>query len=141
MATVQPNPAAARAQASDLWQGAAYGGLIGMFVGRPILGALGGMVYKLFTTDGLADAARTLFDPEGTLGSVLGGNDKARKTTTRRKQEEPASKPAVPGWLKALGIGAAVVAGVSALGDTMTYGFMGRPFFGGYGFGYPYYGW
>ena len=67
----------------ELLKGGGIGGLIGMFLGRPLLGVLGGLAYKLFTTEGLADSAKKVVgdfmnsdDPLGSLGSFLGGGQR-----------------------------------------------------------------
>jgi hypothetical protein len=165
-------------QKSSLWQGAGLGGLIGMFLGQPILGALGGLAYKLFSTEGLADSAGKILgdaaggDPLAAFGKWFGGSPAAEKAdtgatagTTAEPKAAPEQKSGgLPGWVKALGIG---VAGLTALnfvqdnvGSTfmgMPYGmgmggmggfggfggfgmpFLGQPYYGGFGFGYPFF--
>ncbi len=144
-----------------LLQGAGFGGALGAFIGRPLLGALAGLAYKLFTTDGLADAAKKIVgdvsssdDPLGVLGRFIGGGPTEKEAETKsrplhreraaaRKQaeEEQPRSSGIPGWAKALGWGTLAVAAVNVVQD-LSYnfgGFFGRPYYGGYGYGYPYY--
>ena len=147
-------------QTDALWQGAGYGGLLGTFLGRPLLGALAGLAYKLFTTDGLADAAKKIVgdvsssdDPLGVLGRVIGGpretetetksrplhRERAAARAKQTEEDQPRSG-GVPGWVKALGWGAAALTAINFVQDTFAAPFMfSRPFYGGYGYGYPYY--
>jgi hypothetical protein len=139
-------------QQDSLWQGAGLGGLVGMFLGRPILGALGGLAYKLFTTDGLKESVGKIVgdfanseDPLGSLGSVLGGRQKTEGSEGAKSEASSGErKSGFPSWAK-WGLG--IFAGLTALNTVQDfiapmfgmpgYG-MGFPFGGGFASGYPF---
>lgn len=121
-----------------LLEGGSVGGLIGMVLGRPLLGALGGLAYKLFSTEGLADAAKQVVsdftnsdDPKSVLGGLLGAKD---EPTAEKGEGSEQRKSGLPSWAK---IGLGVVAGTTALNfarDNLFNTFMGVP---NYGMGFP----
>jgi hypothetical protein len=129
-------------QQSELWKGAGIGGLIGMFIGQPILGALGGLAYKLFSTEGLAESAKKVVgdftnseDPLGSLGSILGGKKQAAEAGGEQEEGRAQKSGGLPTWAK-WGIG--IAAGATALNfvqDNLFSTFLGVP---GFGAGFPF---
>jgi hypothetical protein len=115
MATVDTaqRPGLSEAHQRELLKGAGIGGLIGLFLGNPILGALGGAAFKLFTTEGMSEGMNQAlqgfgkdFDLQG-LNKTLFGADappKARPNGDRARANARNEKSGIPGWLKTAGI-------------------------------------
>jgi hypothetical protein len=133
-------------QPGGLWKSAGIGALIGTFFQQPILGALGGLAYKLLSTEGMAESAKKIVgdfansdDPMSSLGSLLGGKQKAEGDAARSEgpAQQQRSGSGLPTWAK-WGIGLAAGAiGLNFLQDNVFSTFLGMPGFG-MGFGMPY---
>lgn len=133
MSTVNPNARTQRTgldqqQQSELLKGAGFGGLIGMFLRQPVLGALAGAAYKIFTTDGMAEGAKRLIgdfaqnvDIDGIkeqLGNSLGGPVQGDTKPDEIRARQTANKSGI-GWGKMalLGVGACLATNIF---ETMT---------------------
>lgn len=135
----------------NLLRDSAVGGMIGMLVRSPVLGALGGAAYNLFKAPGMAEGMRSVAqDALGGLrteGGVQGALDVLGKSlfggTAGRTRPDPErakvgaaaaeKKSGIPGWAKWLGLGGGALMLSNALFDNFSMNGFGNPLFGGYG--------
>jgi hypothetical protein len=164
----QVDPRAQRPQAQgadnfgDLARGAAWGGGIGLLIGRPFLGALAGVAYKLFTGKGMSEGMQQAIDQFGTQLNANGGVGDAVRGLGRSLFGEPQGDPSqlradpdraqanarsgMPGWAKLAAGGGLALLGINLFNnifDRFTMNGFGNPLFGGagmfpFGGGMPY---
>jgi hypothetical protein len=120
----------------------------GLLLNSPVLGALGGLAYNLFSTPGMADgmkaAARDAFsglqgrNPVEGLGGGLfasqpDGQTQADPAAAQAGAQAAEKKSGIPGWAKWLGIGGGALMLFNNLFDNFSMNGFGNPLYGGFG--------
>lgn len=152
-ASVNPqNPAAGIGQNPNLVRDTAIGAGLGLFLNNPILGALGGLAYNLFTTPGMADGMKAAAGEafaglqgnggiegavqalgKGLFGSQDGAKTQADPDAAKTSAQAAETKSGIPGWAKMLGLGAGGLMLFNGLFDNFAMNGFGNPLYGGFG--------
>lgn len=136
----------------NVMRDAAVGGGAGLLLGRPIMGALAGLAYNLFSTEGAAEgmkaAAGKAFesfnagggvqDIVSNLGGALfgdaaGGQTRADPEQARLGAQAAEKKSGIPGWAKVLGLGVGGLALFNNVFDRFSMNGFSNPLFAGAG--------